>query len=151
MLFLDDLQWLDPDSLLIAFLITHPDTRSLFLLGAYRDNEVGQLHPLMRTLGEIRQSDALSEEIVLQPLTLAHLEQLVADTLHCSVEQAASLARLVSDKTAGNAFFAIQFLTTLEQEGLLTYDERTMRWTWDLRRSGGRASPTTWWSSWSAS
>jgi predicted ATPase/signal transduction histidine kinase/DNA-binding NarL/FixJ family response regulator len=138
-LFLDDLQWADPASLtLIAFLITHPDTRYLFLLGAYRDNEVSPSHPLMRTLAEIRQSNALSEQIVLQPLTLAQLSQLVADTVHCSLEQAVPLARLVADKTAGNAFFAIQFLTTLEQERLLTYDERTMRWTWDVRAIRGQ-------------
>src|SRR5215216_5650699 len=133
-LFLDDLQWADLASMaLIAYLLSHPDTRYLFLLGAYRDNEVSLLHPLMRTLGEIRESDALVEAIVLQPLTLAHLEQLVADTVHCSVEEAVPLARLVSDKTGGNAFFAIQFLTTLYQEGLLTYDERKMHWSWDLR------------------
>jgi predicted ATPase/signal transduction histidine kinase/DNA-binding NarL/FixJ family response regulator len=138
-LFLDDLQWADLASLaLIAFLLSHPDTRYLFLLGAYRDNEVSLSHPLMLTLGEIRESDIRVEEIVLQPLTLAHLEQLVADTVRCSVEQAVPLARLVSDKTAGNAFFAIQFLTTLEQEGLLTYDERKMHWSWDLRAIRGQ-------------
>ncbi len=138
-LFLDDLQWADPASLkLIAYLLTYPDTRYLFLLGAYRDNEVSLLHPLMLTLGEIRESDALVEEIVLQPLTLAHLEQLVADTVHCPIEEAGPLARLVSDKTGGNAFFAIQFLTTLYQEGLLTYDERKMHWSWDLRAIRGQ-------------
>ena len=48
------------------------------------------------------------------------------------------LARLVSDKTGGNAFFAIQFLTTLYQEGLLTYNERKMHWSWDLRAIRGQ-------------
>jgi PAS domain S-box-containing protein len=138
-LFLDDLQWLDPASLmLIAFLITHPDTRYLFILGAYRDNEVSPAHPLMVTLSEIRASNAPVDEIVLQPLTPAHLEQFVADTVHCSVEEAVPLARLIADKTGGNAFFAIQFLTTLEQEGLLTYDEHQMHWIWDLRSIRGQ-------------
>jgi PAS domain S-box-containing protein len=138
-LFLDDLQWLDPASFkLIAFLLTHADTRYLFLLGAYRDNEVDLLHPLMLTLEQLRKSDVLVEEIVLQPLTLAHLEQLVADTVHCSVEQAAPLARLVSEKTGGNAFFVIQFLTTLYQEGVLTYDQRKLHWMWDLAAIQGQ-------------
>ena len=38
------------------------------------------------------------------------------------------------EKTAGNPFFAIQFLTALAEEGLLTFDRGAARWTWDLRR-----------------
>src|ERR1700733_9945693 len=50
-LFLDDLQWLDAATLeLLEHLITDPNVRSLLLVGAYRDNEVGPSHPLMRTL-----------------------------------------------------------------------------------------------------
>jgi len=46
--------------------------------------------------------------------------------------EAAPLARLIYTKTAGNPFFAIQFLTTLYQERLLTYDDRDGSWHWDL-------------------
>ena len=132
-LFLDDLQWLDPASLkLLVYLVTQPETQHLFLLGAYRDNEVGPAHPLRRTLDEIRQSQTPVQEVVLVPLTPAHLEQLVTETLHCPASTAAPLVRLVYDKTAGNPFFTIQFLTTLYQEGLLTYNDRDARWEWDL-------------------
>ena len=56
-LFLDDLQWLDAATLdLIENLLTQPDVRHLMLIGAYRDNEVGASHPLMRKLDAIRQS-----------------------------------------------------------------------------------------------
>src|SRR5271167_3200988 len=56
-LFLDDLQWLDTATLdLLEDLVTHPDVRHLLLVGAYRDNEVGPAHPLMRTLGAIREA-----------------------------------------------------------------------------------------------
>ena len=50
-LFLDDLQWLDSATLdLLEHLVTHPEVRHLLLVGAYRDNEVGPAHPLIRTL-----------------------------------------------------------------------------------------------------
>jgi hypothetical protein len=104
----------------------------LLLLGAYRDNEVSPSHPLMLTLDEIRKSGALLEEIVLGPLTHTHLAQLAADTVHRPAKAAAPLARLVYDKTDGNPFFAIQFLTTLYQERLLAYDEHNRRWRWGL-------------------
>ena len=68
-LFLDDLQWLDAATLeLLEHLITDPDVRHLMLVGAYRDNEVGPSHPLMRTLEAIRKAGARMQEIVLAPL-----------------------------------------------------------------------------------
>jgi predicted ATPase len=70
-LFLDDLQWLDAATLeLLEHLMTDPDVRHLMLVGAYRDNEVGSSHPLMRTLEAIRKAGARIEEIVLAPLGL---------------------------------------------------------------------------------
>ena len=50
-LFLDDLQWLDAATLdLLEDLLTQSDLRYLMLIGAYRDNEVDDAHPLMRKL-----------------------------------------------------------------------------------------------------
>jgi predicted ATPase len=42
--------------------------------------------------------------------------------------------QLVHEKTAGNPFFAIQFLHTLADEGLLIFDHGEARWCWDLDR-----------------
>src|SRR6202020_859375 len=70
-LFLDDLQWLDTGTLeLLEHLVTHSEVRPLLLIGAYRDNEVGPAHPLLRTLEAIRKSGARVGEIVLAPLGL---------------------------------------------------------------------------------
>ena len=41
---------------------------------------------------------------------------------------------LVHEKTAGNPFFAIQFISALAEEGLLTFDHGNARWSWDLNR-----------------
>ena len=38
------------------------------------------------------------------------------------------------EKTAGNPFFVIQFLSALVEEGLLTFDHGAARWSWDLAR-----------------
>ena len=133
-LFLDDLQWLDPASLkLMDYLMTHPEPGALFLIGAYRDNEVSPAHPLMRALAEARQNGIALRELVLEPLSPAHVQQWVADTLRRPLKAVAPLARLVYDKTAGNPFFTIQFLTTLYQEGLLAYDPQRQRWQWHLQ------------------
>jgi predicted ATPase/signal transduction histidine kinase len=134
-LFLDDLQWLDAATLdLMEDLLTQPDVKHLMLIGAYRDNEVDPTHPLVRKLQAMRQAGALLQDIVLAPLTREDLEQLIADSLRCEPRHAGPLAELVHDKTSGNPFFAIQFLSALFEEGLLTFDPIEGRWSWDLTR-----------------
>src|SRR5258706_5777247 len=116
-LFLDDLQWLDAATLdFLAHLAAASDVRHLLLIGAYRDNEVGPSHPLRRTLEAIGRTGARVREIVLTPLALDHVVRLVSGALHCEPERARQLAELVHQKTAGNPFFAIQFLTALANE-----------------------------------
>jgi PAS domain S-box-containing protein len=138
-LFLDDLQWLDAATLdLLEHLVTQPELRHLLLIGAYRDNEVTPAHPLMRRLATIRSLGAPAQEIVLAPLRLEDLDRLIADALHCAPACAAPLARLVHEKTVGNPFFAIQFLTALAEEGLVAFDHGQARWSWDLERIHAR-------------
>ena len=113
-LFLDDLQWLDAATLdLLEDLLIRADVQHLLLIGAYRDNEVDAAHPLMRKLTAIRSSGAKVSEIKLGPLLREDLRRLIADALRCEFEDAAPLAQLVHDKTAGNPFFALQFLYAL--------------------------------------
>src|SRR6266851_2356884 len=134
-LFLDDLQWLDAATLeLLEHLITDPNVPHLMLVGAYRDNEVNSSHPLTRTLGAIGRAGARMQEIVLAPLGLEDVGRLVADALHCEGDSGQPLAQLVHEKTGGNPFFAIQFLTALAEEGLLRLDPDAAAWIWDLAR-----------------
>jgi PAS domain S-box-containing protein len=138
-LFLDDLQWLDAATLdLIEHLLTHAEVRHLLLVGAYRDNEVSPYHSLLRTLGTIRKAGGRIQEIVLAPLGLDGIGQLVADAIHSEPERARPLAKLVEEKTGGNPFFAIQFLTALAEEGLIAFDPVVQAWQWDIGRIRAR-------------
>ncbi|OXC74257.1 Signal transduction histidine kinase CheA [Caballeronia sordidicola] len=134
-LFLDDLQWIDAASLaLIEDLLTHKDTRYLLLIGAYRDNEVSAAHPLMTSLDTIHQSGTPVVDLRLAPLSLAHLNQLVADTIHAPPVVCEPLSRLVCERTEGNPLFFIQFLDALHKEALLQHDAQHRAWQWDLNQ-----------------
>ena len=133
-LFLDDLQWLDAATLdLLEDLVAQPDVQYLLLVGAYRDNEVDATHPLVRKLAAIRTTGATVQEIALAPLNHEDLAQLIADAFHCEPQRAMSLAHLVHQKTAGNPFFANQFIQELGVEGLITFDPGHATWVWNLR------------------
>jgi PAS domain S-box-containing protein len=134
-LFLDDLQWLDPATLrLLEQLVSDPNGQNLLLIGAYRDSEVTTHHPLMLTLGAIRKTEAIVHQIELEPLSLADVSQLLSDALRCKLAHSRPLAELVHEKTGGNPFFTIQFLTNLADEHLLEFEAREAAWRWDLNR-----------------
>ena len=103
------------------------------LIGAYRDNEVNATHPLMRKLEPSRPPVERSRDHA-GAARPSDLGQLIADALRCESERAAPLAHLVHEKTDGNPFFAIQFMSALAKEGMLTFDHDAARWSWDLDR-----------------
>ncbi len=129
-LFLDDLHWADQASLsLIQSLTQNSPLPSLLLIASYRDHEVGPGHPLRLTLAELRNSALQLNEITLAPLTAEQIKQLVAETLACQPAQCAGLAQICLEKTQGNPFFLKQFLLSLNENGLIYFQQH--RWHWD--------------------
>jgi AAA ATPase domain/Protein kinase domain len=132
-LFIDDLQWLDSATLdLIEHLVLHAEVRQLLLIGAYRDNEVGPAHPLAQTLARLREAGGRVQKILLTPLMPDDVERLLGDALHTDRARVQPLANLVFEKSAGNPFFTIQFLSALAEEELLTFDPDKAAWGWNL-------------------
>lgn len=132
-IFLDDLQWADLPSLkLIELLTTDSDSQYLLIIGAYRDNEVDATHPFIQTLERINKEGARVGNISLKPLEIQYVNQLIADTLNCSIEKSKSLAELVTNKTQGNPFFLTQLLQSLYQENLLSFNRINNSWYWNI-------------------
>ncbi|MEH2264288.1 trifunctional serine/threonine-protein kinase/ATP-binding protein/sensor histidine kinase [Nostoc sp.] len=137
-IFLDDLQWADSASLKLMQLLM-ADTGHLLLIGAYRDNEVNPVHPLMLTLNEIEKNQTPINTITLAPLNQKTVNQLVADTLKCSQDLASPLSQLVFKKTQGNPFFSIQFLKALHQEQLINFNYESGYWQCDIAQANQQA------------
>ena len=132
-LFLDDAQWIDSASLeLIGSITTHPDTRHLLLLLAYRENELSLQHPLLNKVAAIGGMGLRVTKLLLEPLSLLDFTQLVADTLQADSSRCEPLVQLIFRRTQGNPFFFIQFLRSLYQEGLLRWQPQGHSWTWRL-------------------
>ena len=132
-IFLDDLQWADSASLdVLTLMLTEPTIDHLFVIGAYRDNEINTSHAIVQTVATIRAAEVPVHTVSLAPLSTNHVATLLADTLYRPPKACRPLAELVVAKTNGNPFFVNQFLYTLEQEYLLTFHPERQHWTWDL-------------------
>jgi len=139
-LFLDNLQWADTASLnLLEFLLGGVENPYVLFIGTYRNDEVGPSHPLSAMLEALKRLKTAVREISLENFTPAILNILISDALKTKTAEAQSLSDLVYKKTGGNALFAVQFLQSLPEEGLLIFDYNVKRWVWEIAHIRNRA------------
>lgn len=135
-LFLDDLQWADRATLeLLTRLFVSGQTAHLLVIGAYRDDEVGDEHILRPMLKELAEQGQVVHTIALAPLSRADVDDLLADALAGSTKSAESVVELASvlhERTEGNPFVLTRFLAHLHDEKLISFDADHEGWRWDL-------------------
>ncbi len=131
--FIDDLQWVDRNSLqLIKYLARHQDSGYLLFIGAYRDNEVKETGLLKKSLQEIQQTDIKVQNIALKALNLYDTGRYVTGILSATENKVQSLTRVLFKKTAGNPFFLKQLLLKIHKDNLISYNSEKECWEWDL-------------------
>jgi predicted ATPase/HPt (histidine-containing phosphotransfer) domain-containing protein len=134
--FLDDLQWMDasmPE--LLVDLFVHGELSHFLLLGAYRDNEVAEGHPLPTCVRAVRERrpDAV-RELMLAPLAERDVNQLVAETLHSDEALTQPLTHVIFDKTEGNPLFISELLRSLHRDGAFVFQPEQGRWEWSIEQ-----------------
>jgi predicted ATPase/signal transduction histidine kinase/CheY-like chemotaxis protein len=134
-LFLDDLQWADQDSLLLLKkIITEKNINHLLIIGSYRDNEIGNDHPLMKLLEGLKKINKDVNSIELKELSPDDIEEFIQNSLGTERQRVTPLANLICQKTRGNPFFIHQFLQFLREERLLNFNFEQQQWQWDLEQ-----------------
>lgn len=134
-IFLDDLQWADSATIdLITSIMKDEKIKYLFVLCAYRNNEVKKTHPLLSIFEQIKEKEINGSDILLSTLNTDHIAMLISDTFHCEEKRARSLAKLIFSKTYGNPFFVNQFLRLLHEKKLIEFDFNNTCWKWDIDR-----------------
>jgi tetratricopeptide (TPR) repeat protein len=137
-LILEDLHWSDPASLeLLRFVSRNVNELRALLVVTYRDNEVTRRFPfygLLPTL--VRESGA--HRIELRRLGQAAVREMVAANYALPEADEGRLVSYLTDLTAGNAFFTIELLRTLEEEHVLHREGEV----WVLEDPGGIRVPS---------
>ena len=144
-LFLDDLQWADDQSLeLIQSMLVDPQLRYFFFVGAYRSNEVnaddGGEHKLIKAISNVENQNMSANpnqpnvRLELKELTMGDVGLFIADSLRLDPDQVEPLTQAVFTKTLGNPFFTRQALEQLVRKNALYYDTIAFEWSWNLRQ-----------------
>ncbi|MBF3337526.1 AAA family ATPase [Leptospira borgpetersenii serovar Hardjo-bovis] len=138
-IFLDDLQWADTSSLeLVKNLIEDASVNYIFLILAYRDNEVDSTHPFSTLIAGLEKEGFRLDKILLKPLSLENVNELLSDSLRKPIEETLSFAEIVYSKTRGNPFFINELLKQLSKEEIISYQQGNPAssggWVWDLEK-----------------
>ncbi len=119
---LDDLQWTDPSSLLLLhYLARSVQKTSLLLIGAYRNTDIDDKHPLTPILTELNR-ERLPESIQLKRMSHNDVTEMIQNILE-QEDVPEEFCRLVYEKTRGNPFFAEEVVKSLKEEGVIFREE----------------------------
>jgi len=115
---LDDLQWTDQSSLLLMHYLARGVSRErLLLVGAYRDNEVDEKHPLSPILTELNR-ERLLQAVPLKRMSLDHASEMIRQILEQD-DVPKEFSELVYQKTGGNPFFVEEVIRSLMEQELV--------------------------------
>jgi histidine kinase len=129
-LFLDDLQWIEVASLqLLRYLCLR--LKCFLVVGAYRDNEVDESHPLTGFVQHVRGKTSVTE-LHLDPLSAEEVVEFVSDTFGCPSKEIQPLAAILERKTCGNPLFLGESLKAIYNENVVRLNEYTGYWEWKV-------------------
>jgi predicted ATPase/KaiC/GvpD/RAD55 family RecA-like ATPase len=122
---LDDLQWTDESSLLLMHYLTRGVYKeSLLLLGAFRDTDVDDRHPLSAVLTELNR-ERLLQSVQLKRMSFDDVSELIKQILEQD-DVSTEFCKLVYEKTRGNPFFAEEVIKSLKEEEVIYREDN--RW-----------------------
>jgi len=151
-LFLDDVQWIDNESLgLLQSLLTDHNSKNICYLLCARSDDPGFKElpqflrlPQMSSVGiEPPSLSSQNNKSTLLSCTTINIEDLPEDGVRQVLSgllgytegcgEIAALARVTFQKTRGNPFFISQFLQLLHEENVLTFSGDNERWEWEMQ------------------
>ena len=132
-LFLDDLQWCDKSALTVveSLFCNAIGSACIFFVGTYRSNEVADNHEILCLAQRLKSFGVPTTMMSLEGLNPKDLNTMISDALCVFPRISEPLSDIIYQKTKGNPFFVLAFLSSLVDRVLLEYSVSMRRWVWD--------------------
>ena len=122
LLVLDDLQWTDQTSLLLMHYLARGIYKTpLLLLGAYRETDIDEKHPLSPVLTELNR-ERLLQSVSLKRMPFKDVSEMIRQILEQD-EIPKEFCELLYEKTRGNPFFVEEIVKSLREEEVIYREE----------------------------
>ena len=116
--FLDDLQWCDPSSIMLLHYLARGIYRdSLLLLGTYRETEVEEKHPLFPILTDLKRAQIL-QSVRLNRFSMDETTEMIRQILRQD-DVPREFCELVYEKTRGNPYFVEEVILSLKETEII--------------------------------
>jgi len=136
---LEDLQWLDTESLsLLSKLVADKSLTGLMLIGIYRDNEVNDDHPVTNLIHNIGKTERKPTHIKIHKMDHESINQFLSDALSVPAFETYALTAYMYEKSNGNPFYMKQLLKYLYEQGKIFFCNNESRWKWDAAIFGAK-------------
>ena len=119
---LDDLQWTDQTSLLLMHYLARGIYKApLLLLGAYRETDVDEKHPLTPVLTELNR-ERLLQSVSLKRMSSSDVSEMIKRILEQD-DVSKEFCELAYEKTRGNPFFVEEVVKSLREDEVIFREE----------------------------
>jgi len=131
-LFLDDIHWIDPASArLLRMFFNDPELSNLMVIGAYRDNDLGDDSLVNQMVLQFEDAGVESLEINIGELTIPHISALLQDTFYLPDTILGPLSEAVVTRTNGNPYFSKEIIGSLCNSRVIFFDPEARHWDYD--------------------
>jgi tetratricopeptide (TPR) repeat protein/tRNA A-37 threonylcarbamoyl transferase component Bud32 len=118
LLVLDDLQWTDQTSIMLLDYLARGVYRTpLLMLGAYRETDIDEKHPLAPVMTELDRARVL-QSVSLKRMSLEDVSEIVRRILD-QEDVPREFCESVYEKARGNPFFVEEVVKSLKEEGII--------------------------------
>ena len=139
-LFIDDLQWIDPASLELVTSLVREIEGSLLFIGAYRSNTDWAVQVAAHLAQTLTDGGAAVRKLHLEALRPQDTEEMVSSILGGQTSGIEELVAEVSRRSGGVPLYIKQFLLNLYSTGALTFSPDQLAWQYTLSGEG----PVNW-------
>lgn len=133
-MFMDDLQWADDDSMELLVSLVKDPSLSFFFIGVIREEGgISEWHPATKLLKAAIPHNL--ETINLSNFSRLELSTFVAEILELEVEDCHPLSDFIYTRTKGNILYTIQIIQELERRSFLFFCMMSFQWSWNLEKA----------------
>ncbi|MDY6905910.1 MAG: AAA family ATPase [Thermodesulfobacteriota bacterium] len=119
-IFLDDMQWCDKESIeLLKIISENIVDQAVLIIASFRDEEVDDDHPLAHAIQQLQAKTAPLVKIPLNRFDIQETAQVTAQILMENTEAVLPLAEELTQRSRGNPFFLIEILHSLVDAGII--------------------------------